>query len=72
MVLVFTQFMVVANLLGRIAYLEKKKFLYYTGDMSANARKLALAKFRTDNSVKILVRLFPSLHALLPLKGPAN
>lgn len=57
MVLVFTQFMVVAKLVGRIAYLEKKKFLYYTGDMSANARKLALTKFKTDKSVKILVRI---------------
>ncbi|SPN98981.1 uncharacterized protein DNG_02020 [Cephalotrichum gorgonifer] len=54
-IIVFTQFMAVARLVGRIAQKEKTEFLYYTGDLPPVARKSALERFRNDPSVKLLI-----------------
>ena len=52
--------MVVAHLVGRIARLENIPFLYYTGDLSYGARKSALDRFKSDDSVKLMVSSSPS------------
>ncbi|KAI9815366.1 MAG: hypothetical protein M1832_005505 [Thelocarpon impressellum] len=53
---IFTQFRLMARILGRVCQAEGWTFVYYTGEMNEKARHLVSRKFQSpDSGVKIMI-----------------
>lgn len=59
---VFTQWVMVARILGRVLQEERIKFLYYFGEMSLTEKNANIDMFKApEQNVKVLVRPSPLL-----------
>jgi hypothetical protein len=64
---VFTQWVMVARILGRVLQEERIKFLYYFGEMSLTEKNSNIDMFKApEKGVKVLVRSSPLPPALRP------
>lgn len=59
-IIVFTNFIGVIRLLGRILQENSIEFLYFVGEMTAEQRQEAISTFKTAGEVKVLVSEHPS------------
>lgn len=54
-VVIFTQFRLMARIIGRICGQEKWSFVYFTGDMRLKQRDEAIRRFKTNPDTKIMI-----------------
>jgi SNF2 family DNA or RNA helicase len=69
-IIVFTQWVMVGRILGRVLEQEQIKFLYYFGEMSREEKEDNIKDFHSKPDIKVLVSTFHSLET--PLMSSAG
>ena len=54
-IIIFTQFRVMARVIGLICDREKVEHVYFTGDMSHKQRETSVKKFHEDKKIKVMI-----------------